>query len=127
MGGAWREATPFPANYTVYNPRPESYLAIPDLENVQLLDHDTVEGMAVFQISGVRRETRTSPPRLPEQPEGEEVELVTRYTWLISKEDYRLVRRITEQHIGPAIYRTTTNFYGYDGQVDIEIPELAEQ
>jgi hypothetical protein len=69
-GGAWREATPFPANYTVYNPRPESYLAIPDLENVQLLDHDTVEGMAVFQISGVRRETRTSPPRLPQQPEG---------------------------------------------------------
>jgi hypothetical protein len=128
-GGTWRESPHISEGLAVYNPRPESYLAVPHLENLRLLDDIVVNGTATFQITGEQRETRTLPPRFPERPEGDEVEWVTTYTWLIAKEDHLLVRYIIEEEIGlgRATHRNTWDFYDYNQPVTIEMPEINGQ
>ena len=121
---AWQEMIPFPEGFAAFNPRPESYLAIADLENLELRDNVAVNGTATFQITGERKEIRTLPERFPERPEGDEVKYITRYTWLIAKEDYRLVRYIAQQTIGPATHGTTMEFYDYNQPVTIAMPEI---
>jgi hypothetical protein len=125
--GIWRESSHIPEGFGVYNPRPERYLAITDLENLRLLDDVDVNGTATFQITGEQKETRTLPPRFPPRPEGDEVEWVTTYTWLIAKEDYLLMRYVIEQDtgLGRATHRNTWDFYDYNQPVKIEVPTLA--
>jgi hypothetical protein len=126
-GGAWQEVTPVPQDLAIYSPSPELYLTIPDLENLRLQDGVDVNGMATFQIIGVQRETRTLPPRFPPRPEGDEVEWVTTYTWVIARDDYLLMRYVIEQDtgLGRATNRNTWDFYDYNEPVTVEVPEVA--
>ena len=124
MGGAWWEMPSFPPERTTYKLEPDSFLAVPDLEKVRLLDDETVKGVAVFHITGETIQKRALPPRFPARPEGDAAEFVTNYAWLIAKDDYRLLRYITEQDMGPATHRTTMDFYDFNQPVMIEVPEV---
>lgn len=126
QGGEWRESPFNLEKSNVYNPLPESYLAIRDLENLRCLDDIVVNGTQTFQISGDQKETQTLPERYPPQPNGNEVVWVTTHTWFIAREDYLLVRSVIEQTAGQsgATHRNTWDFYDYSQSVTIEMPEL---
>ena len=124
MGRAWREMTSFPPVRTIHKLEPEIFLGVPDLQKVRLLDEETLRGVAVFHITGETLQTRALPPRFPARPKGDEVEFVTKYAWLITKDDYRLLRYITEQDMGPDNHRTTMDFYDFNQPVTIEVPEI---
>ena len=116
--------TSFPPDRTTHKLEPESFLEVPDLQKVRLLDEETVRGVAVFHITGETIQNRALPPRFPARPEGDSVEFITKYVWFIAKDDYRLLRYITEQDMGAANHRTTMDFYDYSQPVTIEVPEV---
>jgi outer membrane lipoprotein-sorting protein len=120
---AWREQTVGVDSWTLSR-NTDSFIPA-DLEDVKLIEDDEVNGIPVFQLTGKKVQARPVPESAMDESRPAQKETVTLYTFLISKEDFRVVRTITEHDFGSTLQHTTMDFYDYNQPIKIEVPELA--